>query len=117
MEKLARDAGARFEVRDGWNLAVEFPGSQGSGDAVSWADVSHLGKVELQGPSEAIDAAAGTELPFSTAVRRDDAWWCRLTATRALVIGARPEFDGVPDGLHVLDVTSNFAALTLVGPL
>ena len=54
---------------------------------MSWADVSHLAKVELQGPSEAIDAAAGTELPFGTAVRRDDAWWCRLTQTRALVIG------------------------------
>src|ERR1700744_3031934 len=117
MEELAREAGARFEGRGGWSLAVEFPGPDAPGDTVSWADVSHLSKVELQGPSEAIDAAAGTEVPFGTAVRRDDAWWCRLTATRALVIGKRPEFDGVPDGLDVLDVTSNFAALTLVGPL
>ena len=83
---------------------------------MSWADVSHLSKVELQGPSEAIDAAAGTELPFGTAVRRDDAWWCRLTQTRALVIGKRPEISG-GDDLDVLDVTCNFAALTLVGPL
>jgi glycine cleavage system aminomethyltransferase T len=114
MERLARDAGARFEIRDGWNIAVEF-GAGGTG-SVSWADVSHLGKVELQGPSEAIDAAAGTELPFGTAVRRDDAWWCRLTQTRALVIGKRPELNG-GDDLDVLDVTCNFAALTLVGPL
>jgi glycine cleavage system aminomethyltransferase T len=114
MERLARDAGARFEIRDGWNIAVEF-GAGGTG-SVSWADVSHLGKVELQGPSEAIDAAAGTELPFGTAVRRDDAWWCRLTLTRALVIGKRPELNG-GDDLDVLDVTCNFAALTLVGPL
>jgi glycine cleavage system aminomethyltransferase T len=117
MERLARDAGARFEVRDGWNVAVEFPGKgeAGSADTVSWADVSHLSKVELQGPSEAIDAAAGTELPFGTAVRKDDAWWCRLTATRALVIGRRPELNA--DGLDVLDVTCNFAAITLLGPL
>lgn len=117
MEGPARAAGASFEVRDGFNVAVSFAGSHGLADTVSWADVSHLGKVELQGPSEAIDAAAGTELPFGTAVRKDDAWWCRLTQTRALVIGKRPELGDRPDGLDVLDVTCNFAAMTLLGPL
>jgi glycine cleavage system aminomethyltransferase T len=114
MERPARQAGARFEVRDGWNVAVEFP--ERAGATVSWADVSHLDKVELQGPAEAIDSAAGSELPFGTAVRRDDAWWCRLTQTRALVIGTRPELNGGED-LDVLDVTCNYAALTLLGPL
>jgi glycine cleavage system aminomethyltransferase T len=114
MERPARQAGARFEVRDGWNVAVEFP--ERAGATVSWADVSHLEKVELQGPAEAIDSAAGSELPFGTAVRRDDAWWCRLTQTRALVIGTRPELNGA-EGLDVLDVTCNYAALTLLGPL
>jgi glycine cleavage system aminomethyltransferase T len=123
MERLAREAGARFEVRDGWNVAVGFgaggtggAGGAGSTGSVGWADVSHLGKLELQGASEAIDAAAGTELSFGTAVRRDEAWWCRLTQTRALVIGKPPELGGA-EGLDVLDVTCNFAALTLVGPL
>jgi glycine cleavage system aminomethyltransferase T len=116
MERLARAAGARFEVRDGFNVAVEFPGgggtgSGGSADTVSWADSSHLTKVELQGSSDVIG-----ELPFSTAVRRDDAWWCRLTQTRALVIGARPDI-AAADDLDVLDVSSNFAAITLLGPL
>ncbi len=111
MERLARAAGARFEVRDGFNVAVEFTGAGSATDTVSWADVSHLSKVELQGSSDVIG-----ELPFSTAVRRDDAWWCRLTQTRALVIGARPELEAADD-LDVLDVTSNFAALTLLGPL
>jgi glycine cleavage system aminomethyltransferase T len=110
MEAPARAAGARFEVRDGWNVAVEFPGSASSAAAVSWADVSHLTKVELQGSSDVIG-----ELPFGTAVRRDDAWWCRLTQTRALVIGRRPELSEADD-LKVTDVTCNFAALTLVGP-
>jgi glycine cleavage system aminomethyltransferase T len=109
MERSAAAAGARFEVRDGWNVAVEFPGATANG--VSWADVSHLAKLELQGTSETIG-----ELPFGTALRRDDAWWCRLTNTRALVIGARPELSGADD-LDVLDVTCNFAALTLIGPL
>lgn len=111
MERLARAAGARFEVRDGFNVAVEFTSAGSATDTVSWADVSHLSKVELQGSSDVIG-----ELPFSTAVRRDDAWWCRLTQTRALVIGARPELEAADD-LDVLDVTSNFAALTLLGPL
>jgi heterotetrameric sarcosine oxidase gamma subunit len=48
-------------------------------------------------------------------VRQDDAWWCRLTGTRALVVGARPSLDGA-EGLDLLDVTSNFAALTVTGP-
>jgi glycine cleavage system aminomethyltransferase T len=117
MERLARGAGARFEERDGWNVAVEFgAGATGSASTVGWADSSHLAKVELQGPSEAIDAAAGTELPFGTAIRKDGAWWCRLTATRALVIGAGPDVSGA-EGVDVLDVTSNFAAITLVGPM
>jgi glycine cleavage system aminomethyltransferase T len=112
MERLAREAGARFEVRDGFNVAVEFAaGGAGSAGSVGWADCSHLTKVELQGSSDVIG-----ELPFSTAVRRDDAWWCRLTQTRALVIGTRPDLPAADD-LDVLDVTCNFAALTLVGPL
>ena len=111
MEPLARAAGARFEARDGWNVAVDYGAA--SSDPVGWADVSHLPKLELQGSAEAIDAAAGTTLEFGTAVRRGGAWWCRMTQTRALVIGARPALDGI----HVVDVTSNFAAITLVGPL
>jgi heterotetrameric sarcosine oxidase gamma subunit len=106
---MAKAAGARFEVRDGWNLAVDYPSRRAAGE-VAWADVSHLPKLELQGVSETV-----TSLPFGTAVRRDDAWWCRLTEARALVIGARPALE---DGdLDVTDVTSNFAALMLVGPL
>ncbi|MFZ0091000.1 MAG: hypothetical protein WAL63_15950 [Solirubrobacteraceae bacterium] len=109
MEGMARAAGARFEARDGWNVAITYPTPAG---AVSWCDASHLPKLQLQGASAAIDAVTGTVLPFSTAIRRQGAWWCRLTATRALVIGARPAVTGV----DVVDVTSNFAALTVTGP-
>jgi glycine cleavage system aminomethyltransferase T len=111
MEPKTRAAGARFEIRDGWNVAVDYAGAPS--DKVGWADVSHLPKLELQGTAEAIDAAAGATLPFGAAVRQDDAWWCRLTSTRALVIGARPTLEGVT----VIDVTTNFAAMTIAGPL
>ena len=109
MEGMATAAGARFEVRDGWNVAVDYPNRRASGE-VAWADVSHLPKLELQGISDTVSS-----LEFGTALRKDDAWWCRLTESRALVIGARPALD---DGdLDVTDVTSNFAALTVCGPL
>jgi sarcosine oxidase gamma subunit len=44
MERRARDAGARFEVRDGWNVAVSFPGE--SGVALGFADRSHLRRLD-----------------------------------------------------------------------
>jgi glycine cleavage system aminomethyltransferase T len=106
MEALALDAGARVQERDGWNVVVSYPAAS-FGASVSWCDTSHLPKLQLQGE---LDAA----LPFSTAVRRDGAWWCRLTASRALVIGARPD---VPEDLEAVDVTSVFASLTIAGPL
>jgi glycine cleavage system aminomethyltransferase T len=106
MEALAVDAGARLEPRDGWNVAVSYPAAA-FGASVSWCDTSHLSKLQLQGSLD-------QSLPFGTAVRRDGAWWCRLTATRALVIGTRPD---VPADLEVVDVTSVFASLTIAGPL
>jgi glycine cleavage system aminomethyltransferase T len=121
MEASAAQDGARFEVRDGWNVAVEYRSAPVT-ETVGWADMSHITKLELQGAGDAIDAAAGFPLPFGTAVRQDGAWWCRLTATRALVVGAHPspsirERLTAADGVNVVDVTSNFAAITVVGPL
>ena len=72
------------------------------------------GQARAPGPSEAIDAAAA-ELPFGTAVRSDDAWWCRLTQTRALRRRQAPG-DQRRRGPRRPGRHSNFAALTLVGP-
>jgi heterotetrameric sarcosine oxidase gamma subunit len=114
MEALAADAGARFEVRDGFNVAVSYPAAS-YGESVSWCDTSHLPKLQLQGSDKAIDAAAGEALSAGTAVRRDGAWWCRLTDERALVIGARPSLSH--GDLELVDVTSVLASLTISGPL
>ena len=99
MEHLARQAGARFEMRDGWNVAVGYPAA--AGGPVGWADVSHLRKWEVRG-----DGVAGE---LGTARREAEAWWCGLTSDRALVLGG-----AAPEG--ALDVTCNYAALTIVGP-
>jgi glycine cleavage system aminomethyltransferase T len=111
MERLARAAGARFEIRDGWNVAVDYE-REASGAPVAWADVSHLRKWEVSGASELMTArpelvTAGRDL--GTAQREGDAWWCGLTPERTLVVGGP-----APEG--ALDVTCNYAALVILGP-
>jgi len=96
MERLARQAGARFEVRDGWNVAVDYEGARS--EAVSWADVSHVRKWEVR-----------TGGALGTARREGEAWWCGLTADRTVVLGGPPPEDAI-------DVTCNYAAITILGP-
>jgi glycine cleavage system aminomethyltransferase T len=98
MEGQALAAGARFEVRDGWNVAVAFEGESLAAPAW-WADVSHLAKVEVHG---------GHELELGRASRENGAWRCPVTRDRMLVIGDR-EADGI-------DVTSSLAGLVIGGP-
>lgn len=100
MERQARAAGARFEVRDGWNVAVSYPGE--SLDAVGFADASHIRKYELQGDLPGLE--------FGRATVDGDATWLPMTTTRALVLGGDP-----PAG--ALEVTTGFAALRVAGPL
>src|SRR3954447_17956597 len=61
MERAASAAGARFETRDGWNVAVGYASleqeREACGQAAGWAAVSHLGKLELHA-SAADDLAA-----------------------------------------------------------
>jgi glycine cleavage system aminomethyltransferase T len=101
MERMAKAAGARFEVRHGWNVPVDYGSGSVPPGPVAWADVSHLRKWEVRGEG------VGGEL--GTARREDEAWWCGVTAQRALVLGGPPP-------AAALDLTTCFAALVLVGP-
>jgi glycine cleavage system aminomethyltransferase T len=103
MEGRAKAAGARFEVRGGWNVAVEYPGEAGARETVGFTDVSHLRKLELQ--SESVPGELGE------AKREGDAWICELTPTRSLLLGGAHA--APPDAV---DVTTCFAALTIFGP-
>jgi heterotetrameric sarcosine oxidase gamma subunit len=137
MEGAARSAGASFEVRHGWNLAVSYADPQQEANALSqtaaWADVSHLGKVELQGNPDQVReiiaaSAAGAELTLAHAARVKDSWVCPLTRSRVLVI-CEPETvaavrdslstaaEGVAGPTSVVDVSTVFAAMTVLGPL
>jgi glycine cleavage system aminomethyltransferase T len=95
MERQAQAAGAQFEVRDGWNVAVSYPSS----GSLTWTDMSHLRKVEVHGRHELI---------MGQASRTNGSWWCPITRDRALVIGAS-DADGI-------DVTTTLAALSIAGP-
>lgn len=121
--------GGVFEVRDGWRIASGFghPGAeeQACEHAVGWADVSHMGKLEIQVSADAAGELAGLAggLALGRAVRDRDAWWCLLTPVRALLLcdpgvlaGLRQELEANA-ALKVLDVTSQFAALRIGGPL
>ena len=137
MEAQAREAGARFELRDGWNVAVDYGDPAAERQAIetagAWTDVSQLGKIELQATPDELtslinsaggDAAGG----FGLAARAAGAWWCPLTPERALAIcspsrtaalrkrleDAAAEASGAAS---VVEVTTLYAALTLSGPL
>ncbi len=137
MERSARAAGARFAVRDGWNVAINYGNSSAESEAegraaraaCGWADVSHLGKLELQGSAEALSelvrtAGEGAELRLGTATRAAEAWWCPLTPMRTLVIAEpavlaalRARLAESAGDVSIVDVTTTWAALTLIGPL
>lgn len=136
MERDARAAGARFEVRDRWNVAVGYTSAEQEREAArrvaGWADVSHLGKIELHASPDDMRAivggvTGGATLELGRGLRARDAWWLPLTGDRALVVcetgataGLRErmqEAAGSAGGLvSVVDATTKLAALTLVGP-
>ena len=100
MERCARAAGARFEARDGWLVAVAYDREPAS---TGWADMSHLGKLEVAGRSEAAS---------------DDARWCTISPRRSLVIAEPPVARELRErlGARAVDVTTAYAALAVVGP-
>src|SRR5688500_1841176 len=81
MERQAVAAGARLEQRDGWNVAVRFDGLDAERErcatTVGFADLSHLGKVEVQG---------APPFELGRATWADGAWWCPYTPERALAL-------------------------------
>jgi heterotetrameric sarcosine oxidase gamma subunit len=140
MERQARAAGASFEERDGWNVPGRFDGEDAERErtrsTVGFADMSHLGKVEIQAPAEALDAITGVELELGLATPAGGSasgpghavWWCPYTPSRALVLCEPADLATLRERLHesaadhegltsILDVTTAFAALAIEGPL
>ena len=136
MESSARAAGARFEVRGGWNVAVGYGDGERetrfANETAAWADTSHLGKLEVQADPADLsaivsNAAGGAELELGTASLIDGAWWCPMTRSRLIVICAPAKLAAIREALtdaaatasgsvSIVDVTTVFAALVIVGP-
>lgn len=136
MEPQARAAGARLEVREGWSLAVAYgsPEQQrhACAETVGWVDTSHLGKLEVQAGGDELAGivgrcADGATLELGGATRAAGAWWCPTTRERLLVVcepaatsDLRERLEdaaGATEGpASVVDVTTVWAGLTLVGP-
>src|SRR3954447_19646107 len=137
MERAARAAGARFETRDGWNVAVGYASveheREACREAAGWADVSHLGKLELHASAAddlsavVAQVAGGAALELGSATRAGDAWWLPLTAERAgavcepgAVASLRERLEdaagSVARTFSLVDATCKYAAMTIVGP-
>ena len=125
MEPGAASAEARFEERDGWKVAVSFPNESLAVATVGFADVSHIGKIEVQGD---VGAITGHDLELGKALRADGAWWCPYSPTRAVVLCDASDTAALRDHLtasaadanglaSVVDVTTAHGAMAIVGPL
>jgi glycine cleavage system aminomethyltransferase T len=128
MEHEARAAGATIEERDGWNVAVSFPERDGSASEVAFADVSQLGKLEVQAAAADLPTILGRELELGTATRAEGAWWCPYSAERAVVLCPPADTAALRERLtaaaadapglaSVFDMTTSQGAITVVGPL
>ena len=129
MEPGAVAAGATFEQRDGWNIATSFadPDTERArcASSVGFADLSHLGKIEIQGD---VSAITGHNLELGRALRADGAWWCPYSKQRAIVLCEPADTAALRDHLtaaaadanglaSVIDITTVWGAMTILGPL
>ncbi len=119
MEGAARLAGARFEQRDGWNVAVSYGAVVAErariATSVGFGDRSRLRKFEIRSShAHAADAESHAAVErFGTATWTSDGGWrCPITPERTLILGGTHE---PPEG--ALDLTCAHAALELAGPL
>lgn len=131
MEGPARAAGGRFEARDGWSVAADFGSPDAEREAtratVGFADLTALGKLELQAGATDLASLAPAGLELGRVTRTAGTWWAPLAAERALAIcepsrtaGLREELESGAaafEGASVVDVSSAFAALALAGPM
>lgn len=118
MLDAALAAGARNEVRDGWEVPVSFGDPAAEAEAcrstVGFADRSELAKFELQGGAGAFEAGAATRIAGG--------WRCPVRPGRELILteaeaaAARRE-DLSDEAGRLCDVTASLAALAIAGPL
>lgn len=135
IEWVHREQGARFEGRSGWRVVAGYDATEeevaACRKAVGVADLSHLGKLELQAErglvSEIVATlAGGAPLELGRAILCDRVWWCPLSERRVLAV-TPPELTAeVRDALErgaagsfasVIELTTALGSNQLAGPL
>ena len=95
IEWVHRERGAELADRGGWRVVTGYgaPSRESAAcrGAVGVADLSFIGKLELQGTPPDVAAivaslAGGAVLEPGRAVFDDGVWWCPLTAGRVLAL-------------------------------
>lgn len=137
IEWVHRRAGARIEPRAGWRAVAGYGGNGAETDAcrnaVGVADLSFLGKLELQGDPDDVAAivaelAGGAPLGPGQAVDADGTWWCPISGDRVIAVTPPESTAAVRDSLEaaaerrpgfvsVLELTTALASNAVVGPL
>ncbi|MFM9963485.1 MAG: hypothetical protein ACKV2Q_19935 [Planctomycetaceae bacterium] len=106
-----RQSGAKFEMFDGWQVAVRYPQqSDRTGNAL--VDLSHVPTFEINGPETgaSLTSICGVDVPLRKIHSADGRHVYRLTPNRAIVFG------NVPPSTDAIDVTGGWASLALIGP-
>jgi len=131
-----RDQGANFGERAGWRVVTDY-GNQGAElsacrESVGVADLSHLGKLELQAGPEVVasivaELTGGGALAPGRAKLHEDVWWCPMTMGRVLALPPPERTPDVRDRLEaaasaapfasVVEMTSSYGSNALIGPL
>jgi heterotetrameric sarcosine oxidase gamma subunit len=124
-------AGAEVERRDGWELAVRFVGEEAERGlcraTAGFADMSHLGKIEVQAAGDALETIVGASLELGTATPTDSGWLLPYTPERAIAVCEPSASAGLLRALSdaatratghtsVIDVTTTFGAMVITGP-
>ena len=136
IEWVHRRAGGRFDDWAGWRFVTDYgaPAREVAAcrTSVGVADVSFLGKLEVQGEAEVVASivaqlAGGTVLVPGRAALHERIWWCPITADRVLAVTppdltarARDELEAAAAAAafaSVQELTTAFGSNAVVGPL
>jgi aminomethyltransferase len=137
IEWAHRAAGAELGTRAGWRVVATYGALAQEVAAcrstVGVADLSHIGKLELQGAPAVVaglvaEVAGGAALEPGRATLADGTWWCPISAGRVLAL-TQPEATatvrerleaaaGAADRFtSVLELTTAFGSNAVLGPL
>lgn len=136
IEWALRDQGANFIERAGWRVVTDYgdPGAELAAcrDSAAIADLSHLGKLELQAEPKVTSSiitelTGGGALAPGRAKLHEGVWWCPMTMGRVLALTPPERTAEVRDRLEaaasaapfasVIEMTAAYGSNALAGPL